>query len=89
MAKEMNVLCDFLANRLTCELPEHIMDAMLKVRMRTEEHTFREDVYIWTLKCRRWNNELRPFQSLKRRVANIFQKRNSLSDNSRGTLCKL
>ena len=30
-------------------------------------------------------NELRPFQSLKRRVANIFQKQNSLSDNSRGT----
>ena len=38
-----------------------------------------------TLKYRRWNNELRPFQSLKRRVANIFQKQNSLSDDSRGT----
>ena len=49
------------------------------------EHTFREDVYTCMLKYRRWNNELRPFQSLKRRVANIFQKRNSLSDDSRGT----
>ena len=53
--------------------------------MRMGEHTFREDVYTWTLKYRRWNNELRPFQSLKRRVANIFQKQNLLSDNSRGT----
>ena len=37
------------------------------------------------LKYRRWNNELRPFQSLKRRVANIFKKWNSLSDNSKRT----
>ena len=70
---------------LTCELPEHTMDVMLKVWTRMGEHTFREDVYMHTLKYRRWNNELRPFQSLKRRVANIFQKQNSLSDNSRAT----
>ena len=49
------------------------------------EHTFREDVHMHTLKYRRWNNELRPFQSLKRRVANIFQKQSSLPDDSRGT----
>ena len=30
-------------------------------------------------------NQLRPFRSLKKRVANIFRKRNSISDNSRGT----
>ena len=38
-----------------------------------------------TLKYRRWNNELRPFRLLKRRVANIFCKQNSLSDDSIGT----
>ena len=85
MAKEVNVNCDFLVNHLTCELPEHTMDVMLKVWTRMGEHTFREDVYMHTLKYRRWKNELRPFQSLKRRVTNIFQKQNSLSDNSRGT----
>ena len=37
------------------------------------------------LKYGRWNNQLTPFRSLKRRVANIFRKRNSLSDDSRGT----
>ena len=42
-----------------------------------------------TLKYRRWNNELRPFCSLKRRVANIFQKRNSFSDSSRGTSAQM
>ena len=47
-------------NRLET-LPEHMMDVMLKVRMRSGEHTFREDVYTRTLKYRRWNNELRPF----------------------------
>ena len=85
IAKEMNVTCDFLMNRLVCELPEHTMDVMLKVQMKMGENMFREDVYMSTLKYRRWNNELRPFQSLKRRVANIFQKWNSLSDDSKGT----
>ena len=61
------------------------MDILLKVRTKSGEHTFREDIYMRTLKYRRWNNELRPFYSLKRRVANIFQKRNSFSDSSRGT----
>ena len=62
-----------------------MMDMMLKVQMRTGEHTFKEDVYMCTLKYRRWNNELRPFWSLKRRVANIFWKQNLLSDDSKGT----
>ena len=61
MTKEKNVYCDFLTNSLTCILPEHTMDVMLKVRMRSEEHMFREDMYTRTLKYRRWNNELRPF----------------------------
>ena len=85
MAKEMNVRCNFLMNRLTCELPEHMMDMMLKVQTRTGEHMFRGDVYMCTLKYRRWNNELRPFQSLKRRMANILWKQNMLSDDSKGT----
>ena len=61
MAKEMNMHCDFLTNSLTCILPEHMMDVVLKVRMRSGEHTFREDVYARTLKYRRWNNKLRSF----------------------------
>ena len=85
MAKEMNVTCDFVEHQLNCVLPANTMDVLLKVRMKTGEHTFREDVYTRTLKYRRWNNELRPFRSLKRRVANIFRKRNSFSDNSRTT----
>ena len=85
MAKEMNVSCDFVEHQLNCMLPANTMDVLLKVRMKSGEHTFREDVYTRTLKYRRWNNELRPFRSLKRRVADIFQKRNSFSDSSRGT----
>ena len=42
-------------------------------------------MYIHSLKYRRWNNQLRPFRSLKKRVANIFRKRTSNSDDSRGT----
>ena len=45
----------------------------------------REDIYTRTLKYRRWNNELRPFHSLKKRVAWMFHKRNSYLDSSRGT----
>ena len=77
MAKEMNVTCDFIQHNLTCTLPENTMDVLLKVCTRLEEHTFREDVYTRTLKYRRWNNELRPFRSLKKRVARMFWKRNS------------
>ena len=61
------------------------MDVVLKVRTKTGEHTFREDVYTCNLNYCRWNNQLKPFRSLKRRVANIFRKRNALSDDSRGT----
>ena len=82
MAKEMNISCDFIEHKLTCVLPENTMDVLLKVRTKLGEHMFREDVYMRTLKYRRWNNELRPFHSLKRRVANIFQRRNSFSDSS-------
>ena len=85
MAKEMNISCDFVEHQLNCVLPANTIDVLLKVRMKSGEHTFREDVYTRTLKYRRWNNELRPFCSLKRRVADIFQKRNSFSDSSRGT----
>ena len=84
MAKEMNVRSNFLENNLTCVLLEHTMDILLKVRTRSGEHTFQENVYTRTLKYRRWNNELQPFCSLKKRVANMFRKRNSLLDSSRG-----
>ena len=60
MAKEMNVRCNFLENNLTCVLLEHTVDILLKVRTRSGEHTFQEDVYTRTLKYRRWNNKLQP-----------------------------
>ena len=85
MAKEMNVSCDFIERKLECILPENTIDMLLKVGMRSGEHTFREDVYTRTLKYRRWNNQLRPFRSLKRRVADIFRKRNSFLDSSKST----
>ena len=85
MTKEMNVSCDFVKHQLNCVLPANTMDVLLKVRTKLGEHTFREDVYTRTLKYRRWNNELRPFRSLKRRVADIFRKRNSFSESSRYT----
>ena len=85
MAKEMNVSCDFIEKKLNCVLPDNTMDVLLKVQTRSGEHTFREDIYTRTLKYRRWNNELRPFRSLKKRVARIFRKGNSFSDSSRAT----
>ena len=44
MAKEMNV---------TCHLPGQTMDLLLKIRTKTGEHTFREDVYTHNLKYHR------------------------------------
>ena len=85
MTKEMSVTCDFIWHNLHCVLPENTMDILLKVHTRSGEHTFREDVYTRTLKYRKCNNELRPFHSLKKRVAQMFQKGNSYLDSSRGT----
>ena len=75
MAKEMNVTCDFIQHNLHCMLPENTMDILLKACTRLGEHTFREDVTTRTLKYRKWNNELRPFRSLKKRVVHMFQKK--------------
>ena len=66
-----------------------MMDVLLKVCTKTGEHTFREDVYTCSLKYRMWNNQLRPFRSLKKSVANIFRKRRSDLDDSRGTSSQL
>ena len=85
MAKEMSVTCDFIQHNLHCMLLENTMDILLKVYTRLGEHTFREDVYTRTLKYRKWNNELRPLCSLKKRVVQMFWKRNLYSDSSRGT----
>ena len=81
----MNVSRDFIEHKLNCILPNNTMDVLLKVRTKSGEHTFREDIYTRTLKYRRWNNELSPFRSLKKRVAQMFRKRNSFSNSSRGT----
>ena len=81
----MDVSCDFIGKWLVCTLPNQMVDMLLKVHMKTGEHTFREDVYMHSLKYRSLNNQLRPFRSLKKRVANIFRKRTSNSDDSRGT----
>ena len=85
MAKEMSITCDFIQHNLHCMKPENTMDILLKVHTRLGKHTFREDIYTRTLKYRKWNNELRPFCSLKKRVVQMFCKRNSYSDSSRGT----
>ena len=85
MAKEMEVSCDFVGKQMVCMLPNQMMDVLLRVHTKTGEHTFREDVYMHYLKYRMWNNQLRSFRSLKKRVANIFRKRRSNSDDSRGT----
>ena len=85
MAKEMDVSCNFIEKQLVCTLPNQMMDVLLRIYMKTGEHTFWEDVYTCTLKYRRWNNQLRPFRSLKKRVANIFRKRNSMSDERKGS----
>ena len=84
MAKEIKVDCDFIEKSLICELPPQTLDVLLRIRTRSGEHTFREDVYTRSLKYRRWNNQMRPFRSLKRRVANIFRRRRSTSNDSWG-----
>ena len=66
MAKEIKVDCDFIQKSLICELPPQTLDVLLRVRTRSGEHTFREDVYTRSLKYRRWNNQMRPFRSLKK-----------------------
>ena len=81
----MEVNCDFIGKQLVCMLPNQMMDVLLKVCTKTGEHTFREDVYMCSLKYRMWNNQVRSFRALKKRVANILRKRTSNLEDSRGT----
>ena len=85
MAKEMSITCNFIQHDLHCVLPDNTMDVLLNVHTRSGKHPFREDIYTRTLKYRKWNNELGPFRSLKKRVARMFRKRNSYSESSRAT----
>ena len=79
-----NYILMMLDGNLLQGLFEHERIKPAIIRTRSGKHTFKEDVYTRTLKYRRWNNELWPFCSLKKRVANMFQKRNSFLDSSRG-----
>ena len=81
----MEVSCDFIGKQLICMLPNQMMDVLLKVHMKTGKHTLREDVYTCSLKYTMWNNQLRPFRSLQKRVTNIFRKSTSNSNDRRGT----
>ena len=72
MGKEVEVSCNFIEKQLACKLPSGMMDVVLKIRTKTGEHTFRENAYTHSLKYQMWNNQHRPFRSLKKRVANIF-----------------
>ena len=74
----MEASCDFAGKQLVCMLPNQMMDVLLKVHTKTEEHTFREDVYTHSLKYGMWNNQLRPFRSLKKRVANIWEREDQI-----------
>ena len=85
MAKGMEVSCDFIGKHLVCMLPNQMKGVLLKVHTKAGDHTFREDVYRHSLKYRMWNNQLRPSRLLKKRVASIFRKRTSNSDDSRCT----
>ena len=50
MAKEMDASCDFIEKQLVCTLHSQTMDMLLKVCMKTGEHTFQEDVYTQYIK---------------------------------------
>ena len=78
MAKEMVVSCDFIEKQSVCMLPNQMMDVLLKLQTKAEEYTFKEDVYMHSLKYRIWNNQLRPFRSIKKRVAKHFLEKKNL-----------
>ena len=60
----------------------HVIESANQFR---RTHVLGRHLYAELWKYRRWNNKLQPFHSLKKRVANMFCKRNSFSDSSRGT----
>ena len=50
MTKEMEVSCNFVRKHLVYTLPNQTMDMLLKVHMKTGEHTFREGCVYMFLK---------------------------------------
>ena len=74
MAKELDVTCNFARKQLVCNLLGGVLEVMVKIRTKYGEHTFKEDVYTRSQKYKMWDDQERPFGSLRRRVASIFRR---------------
>ena len=61
-----------MEKQLICKLPSGTMDILLKIRIKLGEHTFWEDVYTHSQKYHMWNDQHKPFRSLKKGVAHIL-----------------
>ena len=50
MSKQLNASCDFQDGMLVCELPQNIVEVVLKVKTKWGKHTLIEDQYSRTEK---------------------------------------
>ena len=72
MARSLNSRCYFKNGFFTCDLPEHAVLLILKVKTKTGNHTLVEDMEKWTEKFRPWNKSTKDGKPVPRKLPGVL-----------------
>ena len=85
MARSLNSRCDFGNGFFTCNLPEDAVLLILKVKMKTKNHTLVEDIEKWTEKFCLQKKPAKDRKQVPQKLARVLTPRkvdNSVTSNS-------
>ena len=80
MARLLNSRCDFKNGFFTCDLPEHVILLILKVKTQTGNHTLVEDMEKQTKKFCPWKKQVKDRKQVPRKLLGVLTPRKN--DNS-------
>ena len=80
MARSLNSRCDYQNGFFTCDLPEDAILLILKVKLKTSNHTLVEDTEKWTEKFRPWKKPTTVGKHVPQKLPRVLTPRKN--DNS-------
>ena len=88
MARSLHSRCNFENWFFLCDLPEDAVLLVVKVKTKTDNHTYVEDTEKWTEKFRPWKKPTKDGESSPRRLPGVLTPRkNNNSMTSDSGLC--
>ena len=72
MTRSLNSRCDFENGFFTCDLPEHAVLHILKVKTQTGNHTLVEDMEKWTEKLRPWKKPIKEGKQVPQKLPGVL-----------------